>query len=1048
MRQWPKQRSFPAALVGLAGSVFFWLGAAPAGAQCTGCPNPSFGPVARGFLLSTNGLHGVVSADVDRDGHADLVSAGDSGFSSGRLTFLYGAGGGQFEPAIFLDVPVTPRALAVADFTGDGLPDLLATNAYQSGFHLLRATGVRTFEPAQVVAPSIFAMWIVTGDFNGDGKLDFATSANTASPSLISFFFGNGAGAFSAPVEVPAGPGVGGLTTADFNGDGRTDVVAVNSGGSTVSVVLGVAAPPFAPATNYVVGSGPSSSAAGDFNADGKPDLAVSSSQDRLSILLGTGDGSFSPPTNLTVSPGLAVAADFNGDAKDDIAVVAQSELTVLTGNGAGGFAFSRSPGWIGTPLVADFTDDGISDLMVANSASVFPGGVEGHAFLITGSPLGLRLPTATAFPDFFNSASVVAGSFNNDSIPDLAVFSQSAFSVRILLGTGTGTFAAAQVLSVGGYVDDLLASDLNLDGRTDIVALQFDRISIFLASPTGQFGSPSSIVLGFAMQSFAAGLLNADAFPDLVVANSSGDSIAILHGLGDGGFQPTPTKFAVGDNPKEIVLAHLDADAHLDLLLVTGESRVTILRGNGQGGFLSIQSFEAGGTPRSPALADFNGDGKKDLALLTADPLFFPPNPEIALLLGDGLGAFAAPSYTSLTSPGQSLVTADFNQDGAPDLFVAGPSAGVVFRNSGGVFSEAGRYWVGKPFQTAVVADFVPDGLPDVVAVGSAQAVVTLPNTNCRPVALAIETQPATCVVAGGPLNPAVRVQDDGGNTVTCDSGLVNAALVPGTGAPLAVLGGTAAVAAVGGIASFTNLFLDREGAGYRIEFTHPGGGSIRSRLISTNPSALVSAPAVVCPYSTGHVASVPDAGPGATYAWSISNGVITSGAGTRSVTFRAGPSHRVFLSLTIQNQHGCVASTGRDVTISPDTCTPPLSFFTVTPCRLVDTREPAGPDGGPALSPGVPRTFVAAGRCGIPATAKALSLNVTVPAASDPGHVTLYPAETPPAATSVINYRTGQTRANSAILPLGAGVNLTAECAQPGGTVHLILDVTGYFE
>jgi hypothetical protein len=121
--------------------------------------------------------------------------------------------------------------------------------------------------------------------------------------------------------------------------------------------------------------------------------------------------------------------------------------------------------------------------------------------------------------------------------------------------------------------------------------------------------------------------------------------------------------------------------------------------------------------------------------------------------------------------------------------------------------------------------------------------------------------------------------------------------------------------------------------------------------------------------------------------------------------------------------------------------------SFYTVTPCRVADTRDPNGPQGGPALSAGTPRTFMVAGRCEIPPTASSVSVNVTVTQPATQGHLTLFPVGSSPPLTSTINYRAGQTRANNAIVPLGSGyINVVS--GQPSGTVHFILDVNGYFE
>jgi hypothetical protein len=121
---------------------------------------------------------------------------------------------------------------------------------------------------------------------------------------------------------------------------------------------------------------------------------------------------------------------------------------------------------------------------------------------------------------------------------------------------------------------------------------------------------------------------------------------------------------------------------------------------------------------------------------------------------------------------------------------------------------------------------------------------------------------------------------------------------------------------------------------------------------------------------------------------------------------------------------------------------------FFTVTPCRVFDTRDPAGPWGGPSLVGGQDRTFAIAGRCGIPSTARAVSVNVTVTGPTAPGFLTLFPGGGPPPLASTINFRAGQTRANNAVVTLGGAGDIVVRAGMASGNVHVILDVNGYFD
>jgi hypothetical protein len=122
---------------------------------------------------------------------------------------------------------------------------------------------------------------------------------------------------------------------------------------------------------------------------------------------------------------------------------------------------------------------------------------------------------------------------------------------------------------------------------------------------------------------------------------------------------------------------------------------------------------------------------------------------------------------------------------------------------------------------------------------------------------------------------------------------------------------------------------------------------------------------------------------------------------------------------------------------------------FYPVAPCRIADTREPPGPWGGPALPEGMERGFSVAGRCGVPASAIAVSLNVTATDPTGSGHLVVYPSQGSPSATSVLNFRAGQTRANGGIFPLdGAGaIHMSAHQTPAGGSVHVLIDVNGYF-
>jgi glucose/arabinose dehydrogenase len=120
---------------------------------------------------------------------------------------------------------------------------------------------------------------------------------------------------------------------------------------------------------------------------------------------------------------------------------------------------------------------------------------------------------------------------------------------------------------------------------------------------------------------------------------------------------------------------------------------------------------------------------------------------------------------------------------------------------------------------------------------------------------------------------------------------------------------------------------------------------------------------------------------------------------------------------------------------------------YYTVTPCRLLDTRQPTGPLAGPALAAVQTRSFTVAGNCGVPVDATAVFLNVTVVAPSAPGNLRIFPTGTSVPSTSALNFVAGQTRANNGVYALGAGGQLDLFLGQASGTADAIVDISGYF-
>jgi hypothetical protein len=213
----------------------------------------------------------------------------------------------------------------------------------------------------------------------------------------------------------------------------------------------------------------------------------------------------------------------------------------------------------------------------------------------------------------------------------------------------------------------------------------------------------------------------------------------------------------------------------------------------------------------------------------------------------------------------------------------------------------------------------------------------------------------------------------------------------------------------------------------------------------VTQPPDPTISTSSSVYAHSTSNVASV-TAVSGASYEWTIFNGTFVTSPQNSTVIWNAGVTGLpTLLGVTIRKA-SCTRTSTKEVTlISP--VSPVASFYTVQPCRIIDTRQSAGPNGGPAVGAMTQRTVQVGGGCGIPSTARSVSLNVTIVPPWDAGHLTIWPADGPRPLASTINYAGGKVRANNAIIRLSPDGALNVF---NGGSdsAHFIIDVNGYFE
>ena len=392
-----------------------------------------------------------VAGDFNGDGRLDLAVVGYY-TDPGTATILLGNGDGTFQSGGENALGFVPESIIAGDFTGNGILDLAIADGYLDEIAILLGNGDGTFQAPVLYAAGTIPRQVVVGDFNSDGRPDLAVvdggnvdsvyGPSGTDPGGVSVLLGNGDGTFQPAVEYAAGSGPLGIVAGDFDGDGQLDLAVTDYSSNQVAVLMGKGEGTFASPVFYPAGSSPGAIAAADFNGDGKLDLVEADSglvdgSNHVSILLGTGDGSFQAPVSYAVAgfwPLAIAVGDFVGTGHQSLAVATQigGAVSVLLGNGDGTFqsAVACAVGVVPDSVVAgDFTGNGTIDLAVANEAG---GGVS----VLLGNGDGTFKPAVSYFDDG-GPLSIVAGDFNADGQLDLAVANSSPSSVTVLLGTG-----------------------------------------------------------------------------------------------------------------------------------------------------------------------------------------------------------------------------------------------------------------------------------------------------------------------------------------------------------------------------------------------------------------------------------------------------------------------------------------------------------------------------------------------------------------------------------------------------------------------------------
>ena len=733
----------------------------------------------------------VAVGDFNGDGKDDLVLANRT---SNSVSVLLGNGDGTFQPAVNYPAGSQPWSIAVADFNSDGRPDMVVSNFGSGNVSVFLGNGDGVFQPAVNYETGGQAWSVAVGDFNGDGRADLAVTdagfANTV--GFVQVLLGNGDGTFRAPVGYAVGMGPIVVVVADFNVDGKNDLVVANQLSDNMSVLLGHGDGTFKAAMSYAPGNGYAySMAVGDFNGDGKADLAFASGSS-LNLALGNGDGTFQPVVKYPVGGSLwsVAVGDFNGDGRTDLALAnstgdSQDYVSVVL----------ATKGLAATATLTSSLNPSIYGQGVTLTANISPPAASGSVTFLDGTT-ALGTAEVSSSRAVLNISSLVSGAHSLTAVysgdVSYGVATSPVLKQAVNLATETTTLTSSENPSTYGQNVTLTAALAPIDGApsgSGTVAFKDGTASLGARAVIGGQASLSTAALPPGPHSLTA-IYSGD-------ANHAASASFVLTQVIQGTATTPATVLTSSANPatfgQSVTLTATISPAASGSGSVTFYDGVTVLGTrallNGRAtlttsllasGTRLLRAYYGGNTsytpstsasmmqtvsalpangfqqianpgpgsgtvaaPLSMAVGDFNEDGTGDIAVADSN------TGNVSVLLGNGDGTFQSAVNLPLGGSPNSVAVGDFNGDGHTDLTVSnGDSVSVLLGNGDGTFQAAVPYTAGVGPQGLAVGDFNGDGKADIAVVNTSGVSILLGNGD-------------------GTFQAAVNVSGAGGNAI-----------------------------------------------------------------------------------------------------------------------------------------------------------------------------------------------------------------------------------------------------------------------------------------